>query len=310
VTADLGFVEDVPANGYRWWYVDGLSNDGKHSLTIICFIGSVFSPFYFSARQKGPSAPQDHICMNVVLTGQGPNRWCFTEWDRSQLDQSPDSIGISSSRMSWQGDHLRIDVDETTCPWPRKVRGHVLLRPGAVLDRAIPLDADHQHSWRPIAPMSRVEVSFDDPELNWQGEAYFDSNWGNRALEDDFIGWTWSQATLADQTRIFYDLERRDGSSHAIALEVQAEGTVLEAESPPFQDMAKGFWRMPRHLRSEDSTATRVADTLLDAPFYTRSAVQSQLNGQSVLGTHESLSLDLFRSWWVQGMLPFRSRRG
>jgi hypothetical protein len=32
--------------GYIWWYVDALSDDGVHGLTMIAFIGSVFSPYY------------------------------------------------------------------------------------------------------------------------------------------------------------------------------------------------------------------------------------------------------------------------
>ena len=27
------------------WYVDAISDDGRHGLTIIAFIGSVFSPY-------------------------------------------------------------------------------------------------------------------------------------------------------------------------------------------------------------------------------------------------------------------------
>lgn len=40
-----GFDAAVPSGGYRWWYLDGLSDDGRHGLTIIGFAGSVFSPY-------------------------------------------------------------------------------------------------------------------------------------------------------------------------------------------------------------------------------------------------------------------------
>ena len=36
---------DVKPNGYAWWYVDGISNDGNRAISIIGFIGSVFSPW-------------------------------------------------------------------------------------------------------------------------------------------------------------------------------------------------------------------------------------------------------------------------
>ena len=45
-----GFDAAVPSGGYRWWYLDGLSDDGRHGLTIIGFVGSVFSPYYARAR--------------------------------------------------------------------------------------------------------------------------------------------------------------------------------------------------------------------------------------------------------------------
>ena len=45
--------------------------------------------------------------------------------------------------------------------------------------------------------------------------------------------------------------------------------------------------------------------TLEDTPFYARSVL---VNG-SDLTMHESLSLDRFRSPWVQVMLPFRMPR-
>jgi carotenoid 1,2-hydratase len=52
-----------------------------------------------------------------------------------------------------------------------------------------------------------------------------------------------------------------------------------------------------------------VVQTLEDAPFYARSVVASQLQGESVNAVHESLSLDRFRSGWVQVLLPFRMPR-
>ena len=38
------FDAPVQPGGYAWWYVDALSDDGCHGLTIIAFVGSVFRP--------------------------------------------------------------------------------------------------------------------------------------------------------------------------------------------------------------------------------------------------------------------------
>ena len=53
--ARLRFDQPVVRNGYAWWYIDALSDDGKQGLTIIAFIGSVFSPYYAWARRRGPA---------------------------------------------------------------------------------------------------------------------------------------------------------------------------------------------------------------------------------------------------------------
>ena len=54
----LGFDEAVPPNGYAWWYVDAFSADHRFGLTIIAFIGSVFSPYYASQRRlRGRGRP-------------------------------------------------------------------------------------------------------------------------------------------------------------------------------------------------------------------------------------------------------------
>ena len=54
----------VEKNGYAWWYIDGISKDGTQAISIIGFIGSVFSPWYYWAGRKNP---QDHACINVAL---------------------------------------------------------------------------------------------------------------------------------------------------------------------------------------------------------------------------------------------------
>jgi carotenoid 1,2-hydratase len=77
-----GFDAAVPSGGYRWWYLDGLSDDGRHGLTIIGFVGSVFSPYYALARRKGGADPENFCALNVALYGEGGHRWSMTERGR------------------------------------------------------------------------------------------------------------------------------------------------------------------------------------------------------------------------------------
>jgi carotenoid 1,2-hydratase len=51
---------------------------------------------------------------------------------------------------------------------------------------------------------------------------------------------------------------------------------------------------------------------MLDAPFYSRSMVQTTLNGEQTIGVHEALDLKRFRSPFLKPMLAVRvpRRRG
>ena len=44
--------------------VDAISDDGQHGLTIIAFLGSVFSPYY---KRSGRGDPLNHSSLNVAL---------------------------------------------------------------------------------------------------------------------------------------------------------------------------------------------------------------------------------------------------
>ena len=70
----LRFQQAVPPRGYAWWYLDAFSSDGRYGLTVIAFIGSVFSPYYFRARRRNPAtAAEDHCALNVALYGEAQN---------------------------------------------------------------------------------------------------------------------------------------------------------------------------------------------------------------------------------------------
>jgi carotenoid 1,2-hydratase len=308
------FSSAVPAGGYRWWYVDAMSDDGRHGLTVIAFIGSVFSPYYASARRRAPEAadPQHFCSVNVALYGEH-RRWTMTERGRGALHRSASELVIGPSRLWWDGDSLVLDLDEITSPWPRRVRGQVRLHSKSVLSReAFALDADGHHLWSPIAPCARVEVKLDQPDITWRGEGYLDSNAGDSALEDAFVRWHWSRSSLrGGDTAVLYDVTRRDRTQASLALRFAADGGHHHFEAPPEHALPATMWRIGRATRSDLTAVAPVAQTLEDTPFYARSMVRTQLLGEPVGSVHESLDLDRFRSRWVQTLLPFRMpRRG
>lgn len=301
------FDEAVPGRGYRWWYIDALSDDGQHGLTIIAFIGTVFSPWYALARRGGGGDPEDHCCLHVALYGR-PKRWAMTDRRRGALSRSADLLRIGPSDLRWDGAALTVRIDEVTAPIPTRLRGTVVLRPEALSTRAFRLDSAGRHHWHPIAARSRVEVSLTSPAQRWSGPAYFDSNWGEAPLEQDFVGWDWCRAPMPDATAILYNAQRRDGTSQSLALRVGRDGAVTEFAPPTEVEMPRTLWRIGRPTRAEGGAA-RVVRTLVDAPFYSRSEIRTRLLGSEATAVHESLSLDRFASPLMYGMLPFRVPR-
>ncbi|MEL6544204.1 MAG: carotenoid 1,2-hydratase, partial [Myxococcota bacterium] len=116
---------DVEPRGYTWWYLDALSDDGSYGITLIGFIGSVFSPYYAWSDWR---EPEDHVAMNVALYGKF-GRWAMTERGRHSLQRDGDHLQIGPSSMRWESDGLTISVDEISCPLPRKLRGRIRVRP-------------------------------------------------------------------------------------------------------------------------------------------------------------------------------------
>jgi carotenoid 1,2-hydratase len=233
----------------------------------------------------------------------------MTERDSSAVHRTPDYLAIGRSMLSWDGQGLTVNLDEIGMPLPipRRVRGTVRLYPSSVSTKGLVLDSAGRHRWQPIAPCARVEVELGQPGISWSGPAYFDTNAGDRPLEDDFVRWDWSRAPIPGGTAVLYDLERRDGP-FSLALRYGAAGGVEDFVAPPSLPLPKTGWRVDRRIGLDSPS---VVETLEDTPFYTRSIVAGQLLGGQVTAMHESLSMDRFTNPIVQAMLPFRMpRRG
>lgn len=304
--------------GYAWWYLDALSDDGQCGLTVIAFIGSVFSPYYAWARARSSAVvnPLNHCAMNVALYARAgaaaPNAWTMTERAHDVVQRSASTLVIGPSSMAWKKDVLHIAINERTVPWAQSVRGEVRLYPSSQrLCTSQSLDAAGQHQWCPIAPCARVEVALDQPNLRWAGRGYLDANWGARPLADDFVRWDWSRAALKGGTAVLYDATRRDGSSLSLAMEFDEHGRVERFPPPPLTCLPATRWWLARSTRSDRPARTRVDQTLEDSPFYARSILHTHLLGEDAVAMHESLSLHRWALPVVQAMLPFRMpRRG
>ena len=258
---------------------------------------------------SGRGNPENHVCMNVALYGRRSNRWAMTERGSDALTREQDAIQIGPSSMAWEGDTLTIRFDETSSPIPRKVKGVVRVKPEALAMHCFALDAEGRHRWTPVATRARVEVTLDDPGLSWKGAGYFDSNAGDRPLEEGFTHWNWSRAHLKRETVVLYEGARRDGTDFALALRFDASGRAESVAPPPVVALPKTKWRVGRATRADEGSKVVIDKAWEDTPFYSRTELSTTLFGERVSAVHESLSLDRLRSPIVRFMLPFRMPR-
>lgn len=307
----LGFECRVPPDGYRWWYVDGFSDCGRYGVTVIAFIGSVFSPYYFRARSRGQTEAENHVSLNVILYGPHHARWCMTERGRSSLRQAPErlDIGLSSVQQTERG--LRIEINERATPWPRRVIGNIEVNCEPQREQCFQLDDRGEHWWWPIAALGSITVDMDQPALRWQGGAYVDSNFGARPIETGFTSWNWCRGHVAGRgVQIHYDAQLREGGEKQLSLAASADGLLQRIASPSLTQLPPGpIWRVARPARLGFEDEANVT-TLEDTPFYTRSRIDARYDSDTYF-MHESLDLDRFRRPLVQALLPFRMpRRG
>jgi carotenoid 1,2-hydratase len=305
----LGFDDELTPDGYAWWYLDALSDDGAYGLTVIAFLGSAFSPYYAWARRRGAADPLNHCALNVALYARRAARWSMTERGTSQCHRSANELSIGPSSIQCRGSSLLIEIDERCAPLPRRLRGTVRLHPTVAPAHGFTLDVARKHSWMPIAPSARVEVDFSEPSLSWTGAGYLDSNRGTEPLERAFRNWTWSRLANSTDPIVLYEVNERSGSSNALALRFTSSGEARALRLPPPHKLPSTAWGVVRRTRADEGSRTRVIRTLEDAPFYSRTLLETRVTGIAGLAIHESLDLDRFRSLWVQCLLPFRMPR-
>ena len=284
-----------------------MSDDMQHSLTLIAFVGSVFSPYYRWARRSGAAEPENHCAINVALYGRG-RRWAMTERARRHNQRDSSSFVVGPSRLDWDGQCLHMRLDEVCVPFLKPLRGHIKLWPQHTIHYSVPLDDAGRHRWGPLAPIGRIEVDLQEPQLKWQGQAYLDSNEGDEPLENAFHFWDWSRTHLKDgSTEVTYDLHGPGREDRLLRLRFDAQGEVHPLEPVPHQALPATAWRIGRRARCTDRAV--VAQQLEDTPFYQRCVLARPDLGERVHTFHESLSMPRFVSPVVQAMLPWRMPR-
>ncbi len=234
----------------------------------------------------------------------------MTDRGRKALRTTPDTFQVGPSSMHWTGEKLVIDIDEIASPpLVSRVRGRITVTPSAITSVELPLTEDGTHVWRPFAPVSDISVELEAPGWQWDGHGYLDANFGTRALEQDFRFWTWGRFPAGGGATCIYDAVRRDGTTLESAFQFTPKGEAAACEAPPQTPFRRSLWQVFRETRADPGTTPKQTLNMLDAPFYSRSAVRARLNGEEVTGIHEALDLDRFRSPLLKPMLAVRVPR-
>jgi carotenoid 1,2-hydratase len=266
----------------------------------------VFSPWY---RWSGRRCPQDHVCINVATYGPG-GRFTMTDRGQSALRQTASRLQVGPSMMRWEEGRLIIDIDEVSAP-PiiSRMRGQITVEPTAISSVQLALTPDGAHIWRPFAPVARIRVEIDRPGWTWNGHGYFDANFGTRALEEDFSYWTWGRFPTPTGAACFYDAVRRDGTALSAGFRFDIDGNAEEIPLPPKARMRRSLWAVQRETRADAGYRPKQVLAMLDAPFYSRSAVRTQLDGVETVGVHEALDLRRYASPLLKPMIALRVPR-
>lgn len=297
----------VATGGYAWWYLDALSDDGRHGLTVIAFVGSVFSPYYAWARRRpGAGAdPECHVAINVAVYRPRGKRWAMTERGVGALERSRDTLRVGDSVWQWQQDGLTLELREMGVPWPQPIVGRVRLEPLWLETGSFDLEPGGAHRWQPFAPRARVSVELQRPALRWSGDGYLDGNVGDEALADAFEGWHWSRLAGPAHTGIIYDLVPRRGDPWSMSLQASERHGLETVSSGARTDLPATLWGVRRRAPA-GATLLR---TLEDTPFYARSEIAGRVAGEPARGVHETLNAARLRTVWVNALLPFRMPR-
>ena len=254
--------------------------------------------------------PQDHVCINVALYGQGGHRWAMTERSSRWMDRSATHFQVGPSSLAWNGRWFELAFDERQCPWPARLRGRVRIHPSAFTSFRADLDEHGRHRWGPLAPCSRVEVEVDHGGPNWIGHGYLDSNEGDEPIHIPFERWDWSRSVSASgHTSVLYDVQCKSGAQRLVLQRFHPDGRSEAFEAPPRQMLPRTAWGIARSTRSDEGSQPQVVQVFENTPFYVRDLVASTLLGEPGRSVHESLDARRLASRVVRMMLPFRMPR-
>jgi carotenoid 1,2-hydratase len=242
----------------------------------------------------------------------------MTERGRASLARDTGRLAIGNSVMQMRDGRLLIDFAEMALPWPgqrllpKMISGSIEITPDQGCDRVFDLDGHGHHVWSPRMPRATARImSGALPGGGWEGRAYHDMNFGDRPIEQDFIGWDWARGSDGPDgdTVILYDSVLRSGGSRRLALRCSGLDDVERFAMPGRQALPRAFWGLRPGIACDEGMRPARKVSLEDSPFYARALVDTVVDGRQLTMVHETLDCRRLANPLVRMMLPFRMPR-
>jgi carotenoid 1,2-hydratase len=232
----------------------------------------------------------------------------MTERAGRHVARTADTYRIGPSAVHVDGDEIVFRIDEIGFPLPRRLRGTIRLKAGAISHGSFALDPAGRHVWRPVsAHGARILVDLDHPRLSFEGTGYADMNAGSEPLEAGFRSWDWFRRTVGEETRLVYDSRLKAGGEALLSLAVGSDGLCRPVPAADRQTLPRSLWGIGGTMRSHLQPSRQSVRVVEDTPFYRRSMIRP--DGEGGHGMHEHADLLRFAHPVVQAMLPFRMPR-
>jgi len=323
--------------GFTWFYVDLIDEDGRGA-TVIWSWGLPFLPGYARAARAGhPQLPVDRPSVNVVVYGDGRERfYLLSELPHEDCQWSADgrSWRLGDSTFAWidspgtagaaPSRTLEATLD-LALPTGGRVTGELrvsgALRRDCSAGPPATADPDCTHTWTPMIGAGLGSLALHTPEgdLRIEGRAYHDRNSATQPLHDLGIqSWWWGRLALPGRDLVFYRLTPSEPGAmpRDLIVELAADGSsrTVETQLEPGR-IRRSSWglRWPATATFPDPDGhpveVEVGAVLDNGPFYQRYLLLGRCGADQGYGVGENLVPDRVDTDLLRPLVRMRVHR-
>lgn len=320
--------------GFTWFYVDLIDEQGQGA-TVIWSWGLPFLPGYAAAARAGrPELPIDRPSVNVVVYGDGRERfYLLSELPRDACEWSADgrSWRLGDSVFRWidspgtAGGAPTRALEATldlALPTGGRVTGELRLSGALRRDGSTqPMLGDGAHTWTPMVAASSGTLDLRTPsgDVRIEGRAYHDRNSAPQPLHDLGIrSWWWGRLALPGRDLVFYRLTPSEpgAAPRNLVVELAADGSsrTLETQLQPGR-IRRSSWglRWPATATFPDPDGrpvdVEVTSVLDNGPFYQRYLLRGRCGADEGYGVGENVVPDRVDTGLLRPLVRMRVHR-